>query len=60
MRREDVLRSLAEHRANIEKFGIQSLSIFGSVARDEAKPESDVDVLVDVNPPRQKGGGASG
>ncbi len=29
--------------------GVRSLSLFGSTARDEAGPESDVDVLVDVD-----------
>ncbi len=29
-----------------ERFGVQDLAIFGSVARDEAGPGSDVDVLV--------------
>jgi predicted nucleotidyltransferase len=29
-----------------ERFGVQDLAIFGSVARDEAGPSSDVDVLV--------------
>ena len=50
-RREDVLRIIAEHRAEIEALGVRSIALFGSVARDEAKPESDVDVLVEVNRP---------
>jgi predicted nucleotidyltransferase len=29
-------------------FGVRSLSLFGSVARDEARPDSDVDLVVDV------------
>jgi len=29
-----------------ERYGVQDLAIFGSVARDEASPNSDVDVLV--------------
>ncbi|WP_228060172.1 nucleotidyltransferase family protein [Plectonema radiosum] len=32
-------------------FGVRSLALFGSVARDEAKPDSDVDILVDLEPP---------
>lgn len=51
MRREDVLRILGAHRAEIETFGVRSLAIFGSVARDEAGPESDVDVLVEFGRP---------
>lgn len=30
-----------------ERFALRSLFVFGSVARDEAKPTSDVDVLVE-------------
>ncbi len=47
MKREEALRVLAEHREEIAAFGVTSLSIFGSVARDEAGPESDVDILVE-------------
>jgi predicted nucleotidyltransferase len=39
---------LSEHMPEIrQKFGVQSLAIFGSVARNEASAGSDVDVLVD-------------
>lgn len=31
----------------INKYGITSLSVFGSYARNEAKPDSDVDLLID-------------
>lgn len=30
--------------------GVKSLALFGSVARRDAGPASDVDVLIDVNP----------
>ncbi|MBI2298107.1 MAG: nucleotidyltransferase family protein [Armatimonadetes bacterium] len=30
--------------------GVTSLRIFGSVARGEARPDSDVDMLVDLDP----------
>jgi predicted nucleotidyltransferase len=47
MRRDDVLRILAEHRAELARFGAGSIALFGSVARGgEARPESDVDLLV--------------
>lgn len=51
MRRDDALRILAEHRAEIQRFGVRTISIFGSVARDEAGPDSDVDILIEVSPP---------
>jgi uncharacterized protein len=51
MRRNEVLRILHDHRAQINEFGVKSLAVFGSVARDEAQTDSDVDVLVDFDPP---------
>ncbi len=49
-RRADVLRVLAEHRDELARMGVASLAVFGSVARDEAGPDSDVDILVDFDP----------
>ena len=50
MRRDDVLAILAAHRDELhEQFGVKSLALFGSVARDEAGPESDVDLLVEFD-----------
>jgi len=47
MRRQKILKILAENRNEIgSRFGVASLSLFGSVARDEAAKESDVDILV--------------
>ena len=31
--------------------GVGSLSLFGSVARDEARPDSDVDILIELGRP---------
>jgi len=42
-RREEVLRVAARH-------GARNVRVFGSVARGEAGPESDLDLLVDVGP----------
>jgi uncharacterized protein len=44
-RREEILRAAA-------RYGASNVRIFGSVARGEAGPESDVDVLVDLEPGR--------
>lgn len=51
MRRERALRLLSEHRDEIHGFGVKSLAIFGSVARDEAGANSDVDLLVEFKEP---------
>jgi uncharacterized protein len=50
MRLDEVLSFLSSHRQELEeRFGISSLALFGSVARDEAGPGSDVDVLVEFH-----------
>ena len=47
VRRNEVLTLLREHKAVLEqRFGIVDLALFGSVARDRARADSDVDVLV--------------
>lgn len=47
MQRDEVLAILASHQEKIKSFGVKSLALFGSVARNEAGPESDVDILVE-------------
>ena len=52
MRRADVIAQISAQRDELtRRFGVRSLSIFGSVARDEARPDSDVDVLVEFDGP---------
>jgi predicted nucleotidyltransferase len=52
MQREEVIRKLNQRRADLrERYGVKSLALFGSVARDEATPASDVDLLVEFNRP---------
>ena len=47
----DELRAkLAPHRDELAAMGVRSLSVFGSTARGEATAESDVDMLVDLDP----------
>ncbi len=49
MRQAEALEMLAAHRDELRAMGVESLSLFGSVARDEAGPGSDVDVLIELN-----------
>lgn len=52
MSRQQVLSTLRAHREALEeRFGVARLSLFGSVARDEAVPGSDVDLLVEFDRP---------
>ena len=48
MRRDELLALLRLHLDELaRRFGVRSLSLFGSHARDTAGPESDVDLLVE-------------
>jgi uncharacterized protein len=51
MDRDKVLEILRVHIYELKQLGIRSLALFGSVARGEAKPESDIDLLVDLEAP---------
>ncbi|MBI5945260.1 MAG: nucleotidyltransferase family protein [Chloroflexi bacterium] len=52
MKQDFVLQILKQNNAELEKkFGVKALLLFGSVARDEATPKSDVDLLVEFNRP---------
>jgi len=52
MKREAVMRILRQRRGEIaEKYGVKSLALFGSVARNETRPDSDVDLLVEFDRP---------
>ena len=46
--RSDLLDLLENQRESIRQFGVRELGVFGSFARNEQKPDSDVDVLVDL------------
>lgn len=47
MTREELLTRLRELKPWLEEQGIVNVRLFGSWARDEADPDSDVDLLVD-------------
>jgi len=48
MLRDEIIQILSEHREELrEKYKVKSLALFGSVARGEERPDSDVDILVE-------------
>lgn len=52
MKQDAVLKLLKQKNTEMERqFGVKSLLLFGSVARDEATSASDVDLLVEFNRP---------
>jgi len=48
--KEEVRAQLAALEKPLREKGITSLALFGSVVRGDARPDSDIDVLIDVDP----------
>jgi uncharacterized protein len=46
---DSILSTLQAHRAELQRSGIRHLSLFGSIARGEAGPDSDIDLLVELD-----------
>jgi hypothetical protein len=52
MNRDQTLALLTQHKPVLtERFGVRRLALFGSVARDTAREDSDVDILVGFDQP---------
>jgi uncharacterized protein len=51
MQRQEVIDILKMHQKELEQLGVSSVQLFGSVARNEATAESDVDILVELSRP---------
>ena len=52
MKRDQVIRILAGRSGELhENYAVKSLALFGSVARDEARNDNDVDLLVEFSHP---------
>ena len=49
MTREEFFARIEPHRAELEAASVKRIGVFGSVARNEARPDSDVDVLVEFH-----------
>ncbi len=45
---EEILRTLEANRAELKRLGVRRLGLFGSAARAEATPVSDLDFLVEL------------
>jgi uncharacterized protein len=56
MLRDTIISRLRAHEAELKASGIVSLSLFGSVARGEELPESDIDVVIRLSDEASQGG----
>lgn len=50
MNSKEVIAVLVAHRADLQARGVRHAALFGSVARGEARPDSDLDILVELDP----------
>lgn len=48
--KELVVQHLEQLRSQIQTFGVRRIALFGSTVRGEARPDSDVDLLVEFYP----------
>lgn len=49
MKKLDAIDLVQSHQQELRKLGVNALNLFGSVARDQANLQSDVDILVELD-----------
>jgi predicted nucleotidyltransferase len=50
MRRDDIIATLRQAEPALRARGIRRAAVFGSVARGDDRPDSDIDILVEFEP----------
>lgn len=50
MRRDDIIARLRENEAALRAQGVAHAALFGSRARGDERPDSDIDILVELDP----------
>jgi len=50
MKRDEVLAKLKQCESELRAQGVAHAAVFGSVARGQQRPDSDIDILVDLDP----------
>jgi predicted nucleotidyltransferase len=50
MVREDVIATLRSHEPELRHRGVRHAALFGSMARGEATPASDIDIMIELEP----------
>jgi predicted nucleotidyltransferase len=50
MKRDEIISTLKAREADLRAHGVLHAALFGSVARNEQRPDSHIDILVDLDP----------
>jgi uncharacterized protein len=48
LNKKEILQKLSAHKKELVNYGVLEIGLFGSYARNEVNPESDVDLLVEL------------
>ena len=55
MTKDDVLTALRARESDLRAKGVARAALFGSIARGEHGPDSDIDIMIDLDPARHVG-----
>ena len=55
MTKDDVLTALRARESDLRAKGVARAALFGSFARGEHGPDSDIDIMIDIDPERHVG-----
>lgn len=50
MSREEIISRLRANEATLRERGVSHAALFGSRARGDQRPESDTDIMIEINP----------
>lgn len=51
MTSNDIIQFLREHKSTLHGMGVRRIGLFGSYAKGTQRPDSDIDILVDLDEP---------
>lgn len=55
MDRQEIIDVLRRHEGELQRKGVMHAGVFGSRARGEGRPDSDIDILIDLAPDTRLG-----
>ena len=50
MNRQDIIARLRKNETELRARGVVHAALFGSRARDDARPDSDTDIMIEIDP----------
>jgi predicted nucleotidyltransferase len=50
MRRDDIIARLKKAEPDLRARGVRRAAVFGSIARGDDRPDSDIDIMIEIDP----------